>query len=137
VYAKLVSAHSTIVGLREIGQEAFDSCNALNKVHTSDGVEIIGLGAFGGCNFVKFKRPPFVTTISIGMLADCKIMELPKNILKLKAMRAADAIHCEMLPLHPTPWLMDNHIYFMHCMHLSTVRTFYAFSTQLRQLRSH
>lgn len=37
--------------------------------------------------YVKFKSPPLVTTISIGMLADCKSMfslKMPKNIIRIE-----------------------------------------------------
>jgi hypothetical protein len=87
-------------GLREIGHGAFDSCSALNDIHLydgvesigmsaffcctalkglqlSDGVERIGQGAFFGCNFTKYRSPPLVTTISVGMFNGCKNIFFP------------------------------------------------------------
>jgi hypothetical protein len=74
-------------GIERIGDNAFFDCTALRKVQLSDGVESIGGGAFDSCNFTKFRCPPLVTTITYGMLANCKGMfslEMPENTIRLE-----------------------------------------------------
>jgi hypothetical protein len=97
-------------GLREIGRQAFYNCTALKEVHQSDGVDRIGPNAFFCCNFTKFRSPPLITTISIGMLEDCTglfSMEFTESFIPVELReRSAGAFYCGMLPSHPTLWLM-------------------------------
>ena len=74
-------------GLHEIGCYAFYSCTALREVLLSDEVRIIGKYAFSKCNFIKFRCPPLVTTITTFMLCSCRRMmslEVPEIIIQVE-----------------------------------------------------
>ena len=74
-------------GIHEIGSLAFYSCRALREVQLSDGVRIIGKYAFSKCNFIKFRCPPLVTTITTFMLCSCRRMmslEVPEIIIQVE-----------------------------------------------------
>ena len=88
-------------GLREIGYNTFSMCTALRAVHVSDGVERIGCGAFFGCNFTKFRSPPLVTTIPIGMFDGCNDMfslEVPEIIIRVEETAFGDCLIAEYCP---------------------------------------
>ena len=68
--------------LHLIGEEVFFYCTALKEVQLSDGVKQIGQSAFAYCKFTKFRSPPLVTIIPVGMLEGCINMfslELPEH----------------------------------------------------------
>ena len=62
------------------------------------GVEIICDEALAGLNFTNFTCPPLVTTITEGMLTDCKCMfsvEIPEHVTHIRsiAFLACHSLH--------------------------------------------
>jgi len=83
--------------LREIGEHAFDHCISLKSIRLPDSIEIIGDIAFNGCEFIYFKTPSLVTTISSGMIFNCTSLfsvELPENTTRIGAYSFED---CKVL----------------------------------------
>ena len=71
--------------LRRIRDYTF-FCSLRTPIHLHDGIESIGIGAFGGCIFTNFRIPPLITVIPDSMLCNCSTMfslELPENIREI------------------------------------------------------
>ena len=73
------------ISLRRIRNGAFfGSLRCSIRLH--DGIESIGRDAFRSCVFTNFRVPSLITTISNGMLCDCKSvfsLELSKNVTEI------------------------------------------------------
>jgi hypothetical protein len=71
--------------LRRICNQAFyNSLRCSIRLH--DGIESIGIYAFGGCIFTNFRIPPLITVIPTGILAGCKSIfsaEIPYNVMEI------------------------------------------------------
>ena len=81
--------------VREICNWAFYECTSLKEVKLSDGILSIGVQAFSGCTFTKFRSPPLVTEIN--GLDNCQSLfslELPENNILVGG---ASLYHCYSL----------------------------------------
>ena len=73
--------------VKTIGNNAFDSCKALNKVVLSDNITSIGIGAFYRCAFSEIKLPSSLKKIQEFTFGECvnlKEIDIPNGVQEIK-----------------------------------------------------
>ena len=86
-----------LLGVREIGQEAFYGCEDLSGLEFGDKLETIGVCAFGNCNSLRSIKIPSVRSVQEWAFSPCEQLTDVEFGINLRTIGFNSFYHCDVL----------------------------------------